>query len=445
MNIKIVNGLSVLLLLGCQPPPAKKETTETKCIPTSTIVSKQVVVPDSISVPTSLPTSMQGSLAASLPVSEVYYLLETQPSKNGKYFTIFHPDPAIKVKLDALVKDAAESQGKSCQPKLISTAVISFYCESTTKMNGAHVPSAAYTYALKNGEFVAVSLSDLVSDSRALEPFLEAKYEVLPPAFDVFTLNVTDPGEDEGLRFSLAFYRGDSVPGGGISTLEFEDEDEDEGAQRLLKKDSWPLSLVSKTIKPPDDFVRPQTLIGQLKSLPFDPETLPESVMIEGKSSLGFHWEDKLGENYFILSSAERWSINPRITSVYLYANHYLKQGEVFVNVRKIAAKQEECKLKNKAEFYLDKAWLTDLDLDGIGEMSFSYVLGCMDQYATIPYRWFILENRKQYAFRGNLTYYTNNTYSLGKKRADAAFRELPSIFLRFGEFMWCGWCGVAC
>jgi hypothetical protein len=177
-------------------------------------------------------------------------------------------------------------------------------------------------------------------------------------------------------------------------------------------------------------------LMGQLKSMPFEAKALPEAVMVEGKVLEGFHWEDTLGENFFVFSSVQSASKDNLKKTTYLYGNHYLKQGEGFLNVRKIVDKQEKCELENKARFF-DDSLLTDLDLDGVGEVSFSYLLGCITTAGVVPYKWFIVENGNKYALRGTLTVNEDGSLQSGEKKEDALFQEAPGIFLRLGEAVW--------
>ena len=117
---------------------------------------------------------------------------------------------------------------------------------------------------------------------------------------------------------------------------------------------------------------------AQLKVLSFDANRVPKTLKVKGKLKHGLRWLDRSGENYLLFSSLTREAKD--LTSVYLYATHYLVKGDQVKQVRALKDREEQCEFNNMAAFDTQSFGVTDLDQDGMGEVTFIYYLELCDR-----------------------------------------------------------------
>jgi hypothetical protein len=138
-----------------------------------------------------------------------------------------------------------------------------------------------------------------------------------------------------------------------------------------------------------------------IEAITFDAKALPKEATFKGKVVGGIAWKDKNGENYLI----ESFIKNEKTSSVYLYANHYVKDAAGAVKLlRLVDDKFENCtEADNLTYFIKGVEEVSDVDKDSIGEVSFSYAVDCLTDVSPIAIKALVLENGDKYIIRGKI------------------------------------------
>ena len=97
----------------------------------------------------------------------------------------------------------------------------------------------------------------------------------------------------------------------------------------------------------------------------------------------------------------------------------------------------EDCPLSLEIEFLPQALRITDLDDDGLNEIWVVYRLGCRGDVSPLDMKIIMYEGRKKYAIRGSQRIYVDGDYQGGGYKMDAAFREGPESFRRYGKNLW--------
>ncbi len=147
---------------------------------------------------------------------------------------------------------------------------------------------------------------------------------------------------------------------------------------------------------------QPEKSFLQLK---YSKKDLPETVKFSGKAKHGLRWEDKNGENWFVLSESQKTTDHHGTKYTYaqnLYATHVaIKGGEAKV-LRTIKEIKPECEFDWSADFDTRSISILDLDKDGYGEATFSYRTNCTSDVSPGTYKLFVLENGEKNILRGS-------------------------------------------
>ena len=97
----------------------------------------------------------------------------------------------------------------------------------------------------------------------------------------------------------------------------------------------------------------------------------------------------------------------------------------------------EDCPFSPEIEFLTQGLRITDLDDDGLNEIWVVYRLGCRSDVSPLDMKIIMYEGRKKYAIRGSQRIYVDGSYDGGEYKMDAAFREGPESFRRYGKNLW--------
>lgn len=169
----------------------------------------------------------------------------------------------------------------------------------------------------------------------------------------------------------------------------------------------------------------------ELKILTFDKE-IAKNLAHTGEIVYGKAWTDSNGENIIILSEKQTM-ISNQIKSDdtrELHAYHYVKTADKYTLIREIKDFENNCEGFNRARFIENTLEITDLDNDGLGEITFVYNTGCLVQMTeNIGLKLIMLENGEKYAIRG-----TANT---GETKIDSAFNSAPKAFQEHAKKIW--------
>lgn len=170
-------------------------------------------------------------------------------------------------------------------------------------------------------------------------------------------------------------------------------------------------------------------------------KSMAQNLEYEGKIVHGEEWTDANGKNLAIFTSKlveVAAHEGPAEQSVYLYAYHYADNGDGYKLLVKIQDWEEKCDLVNHAQIRLKTVKVTDLDNDGIAELTFIYRLGCNGDPTPIPMKLMMLENGEKYAIRGTTLVVLSPEYIYGgEMKVDPSFNNAPKEFLEFAKKLW--------
>lgn len=155
----------------------------------------------------------------------------------------------------------------------------------------------------------------------------------------------------------------------------------------------------------------------------------------------GEAWEDVNGKNFVIFTQTIEetfYEEGPGDKSVYLYAYHFADKGDGYQKMVRIRDWEENCGLVQHAGFRLHTLNITDIDNDGVAEITFVYRLGCNSDPTPVTMKLMMLENGVKYAIRGTTLVELGSemTYG-GEMTVDPAFNNAPNGFLDFAKKIW--------
>ena len=170
---------------------------------------------------------------------------------------------------------------------------------------------------------------------------------------------------------------------------------------------------------------------------------LPAGVAPRGTLLSGWKFADKNGTNYVLFSSTQSeqqlagggWSRNA-VLYVDDWAVPAKGKPKNLLPVREVVT---DCPLDLSARFHDAAFEVTDLDKDGIAEVTFGYEVGCHGDVSPNTYKVLTLENGKLYALRGQtLTIGDSGSGTQGGDfKADPSFAKAPAAFLAHAKQVW--------
>jgi hypothetical protein len=182
---------------------------------------------------------------------------------------------------------------------------------------------------------------------------------------------------------------------------------------------------------PTNDASVTSSAVGPMRTL--SAADLPKDIVVAGKLSKAVAWTDKNGEN--IVTFAVRWvgtiEDHDPLKNAYLTAEHVVmaQPGAAKKILRTVKEQRESCDdAAMKAAFLEDTIGVTDLDGDGIGEITFAYRVTCAGHNTPFMQKLFVLENGDKYVLRAS----SPSTYEI-----DASFDGGPSVFLEHAKAHW--------
>lgn len=166
---------------------------------------------------------------------------------------------------------------------------------------------------------------------------------------------------------------------------------------------------------------------------------LPAGVKASGPLDAAWAFGDKSGINYVLFSSKElRGGPGPDgdpTAGALLYVDHWVvPAGGKARLVRTVRDKVEDCWASMTAKFHDDAFGVTDLDGDGLGEITLAYETGCRSDVSSDTLKLLVLENGAKYILRGE-TRIEGQTG--GSFAADPAEARWPAKFLAHAKDVW--------
>lgn len=172
-----------------------------------------------------------------------------------------------------------------------------------------------------------------------------------------------------------------------------------------------------------------------------EPTALPAGVTAQGSLEQAWKFEDQRGTNY-VLFSAKRWETPPASRNAWLYVDHWLVPADgpakKLIPVRELV---EDCPLELTARFHDNALELTDLDHDGVGEVTLGYEVGCRSDVSANKYKLLTLVDGKMYILRGKTRFKDGDQLVEGTFEPDPIFAKGPPAFLEHAKTVWARTC----
>jgi hypothetical protein len=398
------------LIAACQPQSQQPPKQEPPLTPISAPASQPrslVVMPSTSSQPstTSQPTTSSQPTSA----SQAALAPSSEPAQPTDFFFVegAHPNPKIEEQLSCEPVDPDES----CEITLRTTSLYSCLCV-TSKDRGDRTGDddqayKASIYAIEGDNVRPITPDDLFEE------------EIKFPESEDFVSDNFNVSFDKGLKIS--FYPPSYV-------YEYGDPNKSlsgDKLTKLLRADSPPAS-VEKTRRLPRDFEASAPSALMVTAL--DKNPAPSSMPIVGTLQRGLRWTDSNGENTALLVVEKKMSKDNLKSTTNLYINLYTTNDDITTRTLSVFDKQEKCEKPNNIAGFLGDARVTDVDLDGVGELSFVYQLGCLDTPSELhPVKVFLVEGGAKYALRGD---------SSGAYKKDKTLEKVPAIFTEYLEWL---------
>ncbi len=179
-----------------------------------------------------------------------------------------------------------------------------------------------------------------------------------------------------------------------------------------------------------------------IQRLSFSKKSIPKEISYKGDVMGGLHFADKNGDNWVIISRTETRPVedDPLWISRVLQIRHSAIGSDGAVReLRVVRGRVNECFVRADLEVDVKKMSLTDLDADGIAEVTFGYRQACVpDGVEAIDYGYKLLtlENGGKYIIRGSFRQ-SSETKVVLSKEVDQSVKEAPEAFRRHMEAQW--------
>lgn len=170
---------------------------------------------------------------------------------------------------------------------------------------------------------------------------------------------------------------------------------------------------------------------------------LPAGIQTTGKLVQAVSWHDKTGDNLAILTqTGEQWDKDEQgrqadTRSARLKAVQLRKDGERWKTVWAVNDAIEACQVDVVCAFVKNTLEVTDINDDGVAEVSFVYRLGCFGGMDPWGQKLLLVEDGRKYALRGETTMREAGGVYGGGMKPDPAFKHAPAGFEAFARKKW--------
>ena len=180
----------------------------------------------------------------------------------------------------------------------------------------------------------------------------------------------------------------------------------------------------------------PTFTVTQLK-----PPDVPSAFREESMQVVqAIRWRDKAGDNIVVLSqSGESWLKEGGRTAA-LRAKHFLQSsGGEWARTWQVADAVEACQVDLACSFVKNSLALSDVDGDGIAEVSFVYRVDCFGGLDPIAQKLMVFHRGIKYAIRGRTVVHEPGGRALDPEYFlfDEAFKKAPPGLLRYAIQKW--------
>jgi hypothetical protein len=171
---------------------------------------------------------------------------------------------------------------------------------------------------------------------------------------------------------------------------------------------------------------------------------LPAGLDYEGNLVAARLWEDGQGTNYLLLTRTpdirepglSEWG--EAMYSARLYGYHYRQQDGGFELLRRITDFVMECDADLTVAHIPASIAITDLDGDGLSEVTFLYEMNCTSDVSPLTLKLMMLEDGEKYAIRGTSIVGIGGGRQIGgEKGLGEEFASAPVALQDFASTHW--------
>lgn len=175
-------------------------------------------------------------------------------------------------------------------------------------------------------------------------------------------------------------------------------------------------------------------VVGQQKALKLSKINfydLPKEIEQPNNTKAIYYWEDNNGKNYLVLTNLRQ------IGKGNLEVFHYT-QNDSTIKLVKCLQESRRSEFMKKYEFLMNSIMLTDLNKNGIGEITLQYKSDCRTDISALYKELFFLENGKVSKLEGYMNLKLNNKIiEHGHYINDDDFKSGPAIILKHVKKEW--------
>ncbi len=169
------------------------------------------------------------------------------------------------------------------------------------------------------------------------------------------------------------------------------------------------------------------------------PDDLREQDSIKGKFDSIAGWTDKYGLHALVFSTTVSEK-NDEVSSM-LIADLWAREGDAWTSQRQFKASVDKCQFDTELKAHTGDWSITDLDKDGLGEVSFAWSVGCRSDVSSVTHKVLMVTFKdaeyKKFVLRGNTGIKMAGEVEGGEFKADKAFESAPKEFLAHAEMVW--------
>jgi len=181
-----------------------------------------------------------------------------------------------------------------------------------------------------------------------------------------------------------------------------------------------------------------QLASAQINVVHLHEKDIPKYMSYKGGLTDALQYTDKEGTHVVILAEEEvpdKDDKDNRTDNIYAFS--YLKNGNSATLLWKMYDFAGPCDVDLEAT-YKDKAYVTDLDKNGIAEVWLTYIEACKGDVSPSDMKVIMHEGAKKFAMRGTTRVKVNATgYVGGDYKFDEAFKTAPQSFRDYALQLW--------
>jgi len=149
-------------------------------------------------------------------------------------------------------------------------------------------------------------------------------------------------------------------------------------------------------------------------------------------------WRDASGENWLVLYETGVYIEKGQThASAKLSAVLYLKSDSGFIQKWMLQDYINDCELDLTCSFYDDHLSITDLDSNGLAEITMVYAFSCKGDVSPNEKKLIMYEGKNKYSIRGEELMILQKDTIGGNMQADSSFSKAPAVFLSFAKEHW--------